>query len=129
VSSQATIGLIGLATAMGVGADAHALGVKRGRLGGGFLDMSVTGWVLSCFFLWIVGLPCYLVARGRYQAMKRQAAMYPAAYPAAGGFGWPQTAGAWPRAQAAATVSPDGRWWWNGQQWMPMPAPGAWPGT
>jgi hypothetical protein len=137
MSPRLAIGIVIILTTVWVGVDAHKLGVKRGKLGGGVVDMSVLSWVVCCFFLWIVSFPCYLVARSKYQAMRRRAT----AYPSSGTYAWPQQPNAlsrqpnalpqqpnaWQPAQAPAPISPDGRWWWNGQQWMPMPAPVATP--
>jgi hypothetical protein len=109
-----------------VGIDASNLGMKRGRIGGGPIDMGVVSWVLCCLFLWIIAFPCYLVARGKYRAL-----------PAAGwqGYGAPVADG-WTMPQVQAPVwstptqtvtaqpvappqySPDGHWWWNGQEWV-----------
>jgi hypothetical protein len=120
------VGIIWLAilgSAIWVGFDAHTLGVKRGRLGGGTLDMGVASWVVCCLFIWVIAFPCYIVARGRYQSMA-----------AAGTYGaFPTTVapvpahqyGQFPGAQQPAVYaappqfSPDGQWWWNGVQWVP----------
>lgn len=103
--------LLAVASAVWVNVDARRLGVRRGRLGGGGLDLSVTSWVLATLVIWIVGFPGYLVARGRYQALQSPA----------GGFG---------PAPGHGYYSPDGRWWWDGLRWVPatppsgQPAPG-----
>jgi len=117
-----------VATTIWVGFDASTLGVKRGRLGGGVVDMSVTSWVICCFFLWIISFPCYLVARSKYQALSRGGVSYP------GRVGLPpqqQSYRAAPTAvpfsayvpPAPPQVSPDGRWWWDGQRWVAMAPP------
>jgi hypothetical protein len=147
--SPHVIGLILVfVTAFWVGIDASNLQMQRGRLGGGFLDMGVAGWVFACLIIWIVGLPCYLVARGRYKALaNRPVSAYglpPAQYGyGPNGYGGPmgpavqvlpeQTAydSSNPYAHhtgsyavpAQPPISPDGRWWWNGYQWLPMTAP------
>ena len=117
MSVRLGIGLIIIATTIWVGFDAHALGVKRGKLRGGPLDMSVTSWVICCLFLWIVSFPCYLVARFKYQEIRRR----PTLYPGQPGYGWPPQPYVNP--PAAPPISPDGQWWWDGQRWLPMSLP------
>jgi hypothetical protein len=77
----------------------------------------------------VIAFPCYLVARGRYQAM-RSGGTY-GALPAAASqvpayqFGQAPHAQQQPAPYAAPPqLSPDGRWWWNGAQWVPA-APAA----
>lgn len=128
MSARLVIGLIIIASTIWVGVDASKLGVKKGKLGGGVVDMSVTSWVICCFFLWLIAFPCYLVARGKYHALNRRGAYVPG--PAAGG--WPQQSygsavgvqrqAMYPAASSRAHISPDGAWWWDGQRWNPMPA-------
>jgi hypothetical protein len=118
----AVIWVVIAASCVWVGVDAHHLGVKRGRLGGGMLDMSVASWVICSLFVWIIAFPCYLVARGRYQAM-RGAQIYGSvphgtASPQ-GPAGWPNQG---PIMSAPPQLSPDGQWWWNGTQWVPANA-------
>jgi hypothetical protein len=126
--------LVVLGTTIWVGIDAHNLGMRRGRMGGGFLDMGVATWVICCVLLWIIAFPCYLVARGRYQAMLRSgvqpygAKMHPALMAGAissygSPVGQPMPYGAVPPPTVAAPpqLSPDGQWWWNGQEWTPVP--------
>jgi hypothetical protein len=121
--------VIVVGSAIWMGVDGSNLGIRRGRLGGGGLDMSVGAWVVCGLLLWIVAFPCYLVARGRYQALARSEAGQPsqvgwAAAPVPNwpaGFGHTAAAAATMVAPAAAPqYSPDGRWWWNGQQWLPV---------
>jgi hypothetical protein len=144
--------LMVVGTTIWVGVDANNLGVRRGRLGGGGLDMSIASWVICCLLLWIVAFPCYLIARGRYTSMSStpspwqnaaahqgmatgyaqpgasygQNPMYAGQPMASNAWGQPvqfQPAQAQP-AQAPPQFSPDGRWWWNGQQWLAaQPAP------
>lgn len=110
-----------VATTIWVGLDASKLGVKRGRLGGGVVDMSVTSWVICCLVLWIISFPCYLVARSKYRALSRGGSTYPQPYqaiqttPPFNGYTPP----------APPQVSPDGRWWWDGQRWNAMTPPTA----
>jgi hypothetical protein len=131
-----------IGSAIWVGSDAKKLGVRRGGLGGGFFDLPTYSWVLATLLIWIIGFPCYLVARGKYQALNAsqrayagmgtrpqagaypQAAPYPRANPTpyAPEYSVPAQSGYFASAAAAPThVSPDGRWWWNGQQWVAMP--------
>lgn len=95
-----------------VGFDAHALDMKRGRIGGGGLDMSVAAWVVCCVLLWIVAFPCYLVARGRYLELR-------SAQPEPIGPGV-ASAAVPPPPTAPPQLSPDGHWWWDGWQWAPV---------
>lgn len=97
-----------VASTIWVAIDANKLGMRRGGLHGGVLDMGAVSWTICVFFLWIVSFPCYLVARSRYQSMRE----FPLNFQ---GAGLPPLD---PR-----LISPDGRWWWNGQQWIPMPPP------
>lgn len=110
-----------------VGVDASRLGVRRGRLPGSAFDMSVTSWVICCLFLWIIAFPCYLVARGRYQQLPAPWLGHSGSLPfgAAGysnspnilpGMATPATYGYAP--PAPPQMSPDGQWFWNGQQWL-----------
>lgn len=122
-----------LGSVIWVGIDASNLGMQRGKLGGGSLDMGVASWVVCCLLLWIVAFPCYLVARGKYKAMTPHAAWQQPAWDA------PQTYGAPPQVQyappqfqvapvqqaapvvpaAPPQLSPDGHWWWTGEAWVP----------
>jgi hypothetical protein len=121
-----------------VGIDASKLGVRKGGLGGGPIDMSVTSWVICCFFLWIISFPCYLVARSKYQALRRrphgygvQPSLQQGWSPA---FVTPEPSGASSThgfsgaASAPPPISPDGQWYWDGLRWMPMAAPSSPPG-
>ena len=58
-----------LATAVWVGFDAKNLGVKKGSLGGGMLDMSPLMWFIATLLLWIVGFPAYLATRSKYKVL------------------------------------------------------------
>jgi hypothetical protein len=121
----AIIWLAILGSCIWVGVDAHNLGVKRGRLGGGMLDMSVASWVVCSLFVWIIAFPCYLVARSRYQAM-RGAHIQTYGQPSSATPS-PQSQTAWPSQGAIVSappqMSPDGQWWWNGTQWVPAAYP------
>lgn len=138
-----------IATTIWVGIDGQQLGVRRGGLPGSSLDMSVASWVICCLLLWIVAFPCYLVARGKYVAMRSNqpygaqpgSPYAPTPYGAAPGYaapGYPPAAvgqpapfpGQGPPA-GPPQMSPDGRWWWNGAQWVqvqaaPPPPPPQW---
>jgi Protein of unknown function (DUF2510) len=78
------IGVIELALAVWVAFDASKLGAKRGRLGGGMLDMGPVAWFFCCFLCFIVGFVCYLVQRPKLVAANSA----PAAW--AGGAGYNQ---------------------------------------
>jgi hypothetical protein len=81
--------LVIIATSIWVAIDSSNLGAGRGALGGGFLDMGPASWFFVCLLLWIIGFPCYLVARSKLVAAKAvQASVAP---------GWPS---------APATASP-----------------------
>ncbi len=141
MTTRLIMSLVVIATTVWVGIDASNLRVTRGRLGGGFLDMGVVGWVFAVLLLWIVAFPCYLVARVRYKSLPAPGLVYglppmPTQAWAPGQVGVPSygppigynPAGPYAQAPLAAPapvappVSPDGRWWWNGYQWLPMPA-------
>ena len=62
-----------LGTTKWVAVDATKLGAHRGLLGGGFFDMGVAEWCLSCLLLWLVAFPAYLLSRSRYVQLKRAA--------------------------------------------------------
>ena len=50
----------------------HAIGfAPPACLGGGFLDMGIAAWVLSCLLFWYVGMPCYLARRPRHDERRR----------------------------------------------------------
>jgi hypothetical protein len=118
----AVIWLAILGSIIWVGFDAHTLGMKRGRLGGGTLDMGVAAWVICCLIVWIIAFPCYLVARGRYHSMRsaRTNGALPAAAAPVPAYEFGQS----PNVQqpvahtAPPQLSPDGKWWWNGAQWV-----------
>jgi hypothetical protein len=113
-----------VASTIWVAIDANKLGMRRGLLQGGVLDMGTVSWTICCLFLWIISFPCYLVARSKYQAMRSFSGNYQGSPLQS----W-QPAPAFPTAYQPAPVldprqvSPDGRWWWNGQQWIAMPPP------
>jgi hypothetical protein len=105
--------------------DARELGIRKGRLGGGGLDMSPTSWVICCALLWLIAFPAYLVARGRYRALSTATpaptAVQPWAAPAA-----VIPVQSRPTQQAAPPqLSADGHWWWNGAQWVPATGAGS----
>ena len=58
--------LIVLGTTIWVFIDAKSIGIKSGLLGDGFIDMGITGWIISCLFLWLIAFPAYLVQRKKY---------------------------------------------------------------
>jgi Short C-terminal domain len=58
--------LVVAGTSVWVAIDANNLGVQRGVLGGGALDMGPGGWFFSCLLLWLLCFPLYLSTRPRY---------------------------------------------------------------
>ena len=60
--------VVAVGVATWVATDASRLGARRGRLGGGFLDMGPVGWFFACVITWLVGVVCYLIARPRLVA-------------------------------------------------------------
>lgn len=110
-----------LATTIWVPFDASHLGVQRGRLGGGSLDMGPASWFFCCLLLWIIAFPCYLIARSKYTTAARMGQLSP---PAGAGYQVPQQYAATPPPPPVAMpvqFSPDGRWYWGGQSWLPVP--------
>lgn len=98
--------LIIVASTIWVGVDSSKLGARRGILGGGMLDMGVASWVICCFFLWIITFPCYLATRPKLLAFKQGQLI-------------PYTGQLYVQpVLAPPQYSPDGRWWWTGQQWV-----------
>jgi hypothetical protein len=78
-----------IGTSVWVAVDASNLCVRRGSLGGGFLDIGVAGWFFACLLLWIVAFPAYLVVRPRHVARKQvtdRGAVHP---PPSAAFGTP----------------------------------------
>ncbi len=118
--------IVVVVTTIWVGLDASKLGMKRGQLGGGIVDMSVASWVICCLFLWIISFPCYLVARSKYKSLP-----IGVSHPGRVGLPPQQQYGAFrtaePMSAYAATAPPqasqDGRWWWDGQRWLAMAPP------
>lgn len=66
------IWLVVLGTSIWVAIDAEQLGIKRGQLGGGLIDMGRWEWFWLCLLLWIVGFPLYLVKRSEYIGAKQK---------------------------------------------------------
>lgn len=64
------VAVIWLGTSLWVLIDAKQLGVKQGRMGGGFLDMGSWGWFFACLLLWILAFPAYLIKRSEYLRLK-----------------------------------------------------------
>jgi len=106
-----------------VAIDASKLGARRGRLGGGLLDMGPVGWFFSCFLFWLIAFPCYLVARPRLLRANQADAMrlhaepfrYHPMYKPVGAGAQPQPAvppGWYPDPHGQAPLR-----WWNGSTW------------
>ena len=131
--------LLIVGTAVWVGFDAQELEMRRGRLGGGPIDMGTRAWVVCCLFLWVISFPCYLVARSKYVAL-RDAPPMPAADPVSPFAAAPSRfavhasplavepavvpAATIPVQTAPPQMSPDGHWWWNGSEWVAAAAAG-----
>lgn len=60
------VGLFFLGTAIWVLVDAKSIGVRKGLVKGAF-NMGPWAWFFVVVFLWIVGFPCYLAARGKFK--------------------------------------------------------------
>ncbi len=60
------IPLVVIETSLWVAVDAKQIGVKKGKLGGGFFDRGRWEWFTLCLLFWIVGFPTYLVKRATY---------------------------------------------------------------
>jgi hypothetical protein len=102
------LGIVG--SSIWVAIDASKLGARRGALGGGMLDMGVASWTICCLIVWIVSFPCYLVARSKLIELRKVSV-----------YGAPQLYTQ--PVYAPPQYSPDGRWWWTGQQWVAVQAP------
>jgi hypothetical protein len=112
--------LVIVGTTVWVGFDAQELEMRKGRLGGGPVDMGTRAWVVCCLLLWVIAFPCYLVARSKYVAM-RDAPASPVLMPASP-FGTQPVAAVEARVHVHAAppqLSADGYWWWDGTQWTP----------
>lgn len=79
--------LVELALAIWVAYDASKLGARRGRLGGGILDMGPVAWFFCCFLCFIVGIVCYLVTRPKLVAAGNTGRAAPGPAPAYSQFG------------------------------------------
>jgi hypothetical protein len=121
VSPRLVYALIVIGTTIWVGIDASNLDMRRGRLGGGLLDMSVASWVICCALFWIISFPCYFIARGRYRRPHQHGTGGSVIYglPPQQMYPGPESPMAY-SPPPPPQMSPDGRWWWNGQQWVAM---------
>ena len=63
--------LVVIGTTIWVAFDTKKIGVKAGRLGGGFFDVGRWTWVFACLILWIVAFPVYLGKRSEYIRLNR----------------------------------------------------------
>jgi hypothetical protein len=63
--------MVTAAIALLVAIDASYLGMKRGKLGGGFLDMGPVAWFFCVLFFFILSTPLYFVARHKYRKKAR----------------------------------------------------------
>lgn len=75
-----------LGSTVAVGFDAHRLGSSNGRpLPNGASDLGVAGYAFFCLFLWIIGMPYYLiVARPGLRAERRRERVAPRPEPTYG---------------------------------------------
>jgi hypothetical protein len=105
-------------TTVWIGYDAQALGMRKGRLGGGPVDMGTRSWVTCCLLLWAIAFPCYFVARAKYVAL-RDAPMPPVHAAPVQAMSVPVTPVKATPSLAPRQLSPDGNWWWDGTQWTP----------
>jgi hypothetical protein len=103
--------LVVVGTSIWVFVDARNLGVRRGLIQSGFADMGPGSWLAGCLLIWILVFPLYLVYRPRYiDALRRgESGIRPMNQPD----------GPVESPPPPPLVSPDGRWVWNGTQWVP----------
>jgi len=64
--------IVVVGSAIWVAVDASNLGVKKGCLGGGFVDSGPIAWFFVTLLLWIIGFPLYLATRPKYVALHQQ---------------------------------------------------------
>ena len=98
-----------------VAADASRLGARRGRLGGGFLDMGPVAWFFVCLLGGVISLIVYLCTRPRLKAM-RYSSPPPPLVPYAGEWQRPGRYGAYAAPQPPAPPAT------GAQPWSPAPA-------
>ncbi|MGH9028169.1 MAG: DUF2510 domain-containing protein [Acidimicrobiales bacterium] len=94
-------------TSIWVVVDAARIGVRRGGMGGGLLDMGIAGWFVACELVWIVAFPLYLASRRRYLGRDKAT---DESTPAV-------RAGSPPPAWYPDPTSPDKQRWWDGSAW------------
>jgi hypothetical protein len=119
--------LVVVVTTIWVAVDASNIGMTRGRMGGGSLDMGPASWFFCCLLLWIVAFPCYLIARSKFTTLASSGQLGATANGLPGAHGWtPPPAGAYgmmpPPPMMPVQFSADGRWYWAGQSWLPVPS-------
>ena len=64
-------GLVVIGCAVWVAVDASRLGARRGRLGGGTLDMGPVSWFFATLLIWLIAFPCYLINRPKLVAARQ----------------------------------------------------------
>jgi len=115
--------LVVIGTSIWVAVDTSRLGVKRGCLGGGFVDMGPVGWFFAVLLIWIIGFPIYLVTRPKYAALRSVEAPVSVAHTAVPVA--PMQPVGPPPGWYPDPMAPGSHRWWDGYRWGPSSAPPA----